>query len=136
MKKICIVLFTLFSISAFAKVKPAAKIDVKPFRVVSYFKYSDKAAGKSHKESLHVHPDTVYINHDTIPKASWKKGEAAMKVVSNPKPTNKMYCPQGMYSLKVSKNEKKSVTESGCITSPRFKEIQTAFATLNGLVAK
>lgn len=121
---------TLVSVSATA----ATSLPV--YRAVSYLNWKD-AQGKEKKASLHVEDKTVRINALEIPKANWKKGQAAIKSLTSAQVSNKKACVAGKpYTLRVTKGNKKSVTEFGCTDSARFKELEKNISSLQELLPK
>lgn len=121
---------TLISVSATA----ATHLPV--YRASTYLHWKD-ATGKDQKASLHVEDKTVRINALEIPKANWKKGQAAIKSLTNTQASDKKACAAGKsYTLRVAKGAKKSVTEQGCTDSARFKELEKSFSSLQELLPK
>lgn len=121
-------LVTLVSVNAFASLPV--------YRAVSYLHWKD-AKGQEQKASLHVEDKTVRVDALEIPKASWKKGQAAIKSLTSPQVAAKKTCTAGgSYTLRVTKGNKKSVTEQGCTDSPRFKELEKNFSVLKDLLPK
>jgi len=121
---------TLISVSATA----ATSLPV--YRAVSYLHWKD-AKGKDQNASLHVEDKTVRINALEIPKANWKKGQAAIKSLTNTQASDKKSCAAGKsYTLRVTKGTKKSVTEQGCTDSARFKELEKNISSLQELLSK
>ncbi|QLY25713.1 hypothetical protein [Bdellovibrio sp. KM01] len=138
MKKIVFALITLMvmTVSAAPLKMKAAPYKKGPdfYRGVVYFHYDIK--GKKEKESLHIQQDIIRVNAEPVQKKNWKKGEPAMKVLLKLEKSSSAKCTAGSYSLRVAKGEQKSQVEKGCVGTPRFKQLQQAFAILKDLVPK
>lgn len=121
---------TLISVSV------TAATNLPVYRATSYLHWKD-TTGKDKKVSLHVEDKTVRINALEIPKANWKKGQAAIKSLTNARASDKKACAAGKsYTLRVTKGAKKSVTEQGCTDSARFKDLEKSFSSLQELLPK
>lgn len=129
------VVIKAFLLMTFVSVNALATVPV--YRAVSYLHWKD-AKGTEQKLSLHVEDKTVRVNALEIPKENWKKGQAAIKSLTNPQvAAAKKTCAGGSsYTLRVAKGNKKSVTEQGCTDSPRFKELEKNFSSLKDLLPK
>ncbi|WP_413583205.1 hypothetical protein [Bdellovibrio sp. HCB288] len=133
MKRLLFAIITSVSLSTVAAPKNSDK-ETQPYRGVVYFKYD--LNGKKHRESLHIQKDVIRVNAEEVQKKNWKKGEPAMKVVTKLEKSSTAKCTAGKYTLKVEKSGKKSQSESGCVGTPRFKQLETSFAALKSLVPK
>ena len=124
-----------FLLVTFVSVNALASVPV--YRAVSYLNWKD-SKGKEQRSSLHVEDKTVRVDALEIPKANWKKGQAAIKSLTSPQVTaTKKACANGSsYTLRVAKGNKKSITEQGCTDSPRFKELEKNFSALKDLLPK
>ncbi|MGE5085153.1 MAG: hypothetical protein ACM3MG_02565 [Bacillota bacterium] len=125
-----------FLFMIFISVSAMAETSLPVYRAVSYLHWKD-AKGLEQTASLHVEDKTVRINALEIPKANWKKGQAAIKSLTNTYASEKKACAAGKsYTLRVAKGKKKSVTEQGCTDSARFKELEKSVSSLQQLLPK
>ncbi|UYL10342.1 hypothetical protein B9G69_007080 [Bdellovibrio sp. SKB1291214] len=137
MKKFILMLITFVAFGASAAPKkktPAPKKEAPFYRASVYFHYDVK--GKHHREALHIEQNKIRVNAEEVQQKNWKKGEASMKALTKLEKSSPASCPKNSYLLKVKKGETRTQTEKGCVGTPRFKQLESAFANLKSLVPK